>query len=803
MTSGATRARLFRVLLVLLTIASAWLTASKLRMSGDLSTLLPESGDAGALSRWTHAFGMRDPAIVLVRGPDPRDVEAAAEVLASSLRSAPSVARIVDRAPSPGASPNPTLAWAYSGPRARAHLASILTPEGMRARLADTKAMLLAPGAGADAEAWLARDPLRLSQVPWESRAELAAGVPAWPGGAFVGDGGRARLVVAEPRGSAFVSADAQRLVEDVERAKAAVAGAGIRTVTMELAGGHAIAWAIEGMLRRDLEVSGTLSAVFASIAFVLTFRRVRALVAVLPPLALGTLWTTGIAALLPSGLSAVAIGFAAVVVGVGVDTGVHVYAALLEGRRSGMSPEDAARYARATTWQPTLTAAGVAAVAFGSLALCGLRAIKELGLLCGAGELLTSVAILLVTPEIGAWLERSSPPARRSARWVDWLAWATSTRPRAWIALGFCALPICAVALTGWPRPADALVAIRPRGLPPLVAQEHVYEFFGGAPGQWVVLSTDARDEDAARARADRVAEALEGLASEGMIGGFDALATFAPSVATQRERLAQRDVLDLPSRRASLEAALRDTGFDVSACSSALDAFSYPSGPAAPAPPPSDAAYSWLLGRHVARDDKGVLVAAYVRPTGDPAADARARAAILAADPTAVVTGFESIDRALRGLLSRDLVVVGGASLVLVAIAMRIALRSARGAAVALATLACEMAAVGAAMRLLAVRWHVYDALVLPVLFGVTIDESMFLLHAARGRTARDALASQGPLVAATALTTAAGFLALVGCRFDGLRDLGAVGTIGVLAGLAAALVLVPAALRVLQRE
>ena len=799
----ASRARLYRVLLVLLTIASAWLTVSKLRMSGDLSTLLPESGDAGALARWTHAFGMRDPAIILLRGPNPREVDAAADVLAGSLRRAPSIARIVDRAPLPSAPPDPTLAWAYAGPRARARLAGIVTPEGMRARLADTKAMLLAPGAGEEAEAWLARDPLRLSQVPWETRAELAAGVPAWPGGAFVSDGGRARLVVAEPRGSEFVSADAERLVEDVEHAKAAVRGAGIADVTMELAGGHAIAWAIEGMLRRDLEVSGTLSALFASIAFVLTFRRVRALVAVLPPLALGTLWTTGIASLLPAGLSAVAIGFAAVVVGVGVDTGVHVYAALLEGRRSGMSPQHAARYARSVTWQPTLTAAGVASVAFASLALCGLRAIKELGLLCGAGELLTSVAILLVTPEIGAWLERSPPPARRDARWVDWLARATGTRRRAYVALASCALPIVAVALTGWPRPADALVAIRPRALPPLVAQQHVYEFFGGAPGQWVVLSTDAHDEERARARADRVAETLEALADDGTIGGFDALANFAPSAATQRNRLAERDALDLPARRASLEAALRDAGFEVAECSSALDAFSHPSGAIAAGSPSADAAYSWLLGRHVARDEKGILVASYVRPTGDPAADARARAAILAADPGAVITGFESIDRALRGLLSRDLLVVGGVSLVLVAVAMRIALRSARGAAVALATLACEMAAVGAAMSLLGVRWHVYDALVLPVLFGVTIDESMFLLHAARGHSVRDALASQGPLVAATALTTAAGFLALVGCRFDGLRDLGAVGTIGVLAGLVAALVVVPAALRVLQRE
>jgi predicted RND superfamily exporter protein len=59
-------------------------------------------------------------------------------------------------------------------------------------------------------------------------------------------------------------------------------------------------------------------------------------------------------------------------------------------------------------------------------------------------------------------------------------------------------------------------------------------------------------------------------------------------------------------------------------------------------------------------------------------------------------------------------------------------------------------------------------------------------------------EALRTQGPLVAATALTTAAGFGALIACRFDGLRDLGAVGAIGVLAGLVAALVVVPAGLR-----
>ncbi len=801
MSAAARRGRIARVAVVMLTVVSVWLTAAKLRVAGDVSTLFPDSGDAAALARFTRAFGGRDPAVVLVRGQSARDVASVAESIAESLRHAPSIVRVVDRAAPPSPPHDPTLAWLYAGPLARARLRAAVTPEGMRARLMDTRAMLLAPAGAFSAEEWLARDPLRLGQIPWEGQAELAAGVTVSASGAFASEDGRARLVVAEPRGSAFESAAARALVEDVERAERAASRPG---VTTELAGGHAIAWATEQMLRQDLEVSGTLSLVLASVAFVVTFRRARALAAVLPPLILGTLWTTGLAALFPAGLNAVAIAFAAVVVGVGVDTGVHVYAALLEARRAGHPPREAARVARAATARPTLTAAAIAALAFASLALGGLRAMKQLGILCGAGELLTSVAILLVTPEIGSWLERGPPPPPRASRWIDALVRTTSSRSCALVALAACLVPIGAVAAVGWPRPADALVAIRPRELPPLVAQEHARAIFGGRSGQWIVVTADA-DELRARARADRVAEALESLVPAGDLQGFDALGTFEPALATQRARLAERDALDLPSRRAGLESALRDAGFDRLACAPALEAFSHPthdSGDATTWLVDTDA-LSFIQARHVARDRGETLVATYVRPTGKPAADARLRAAILAADPSAAVTGFDSIDRALRDILARDLVVVGAVALAVVAIAMGLALRSVRDALIALATLACEMGFVGLAMRALSVRWHVYDALVLPVLFGVTIDESMFLLHATAGGSIETGLRAQGPLVAATALTTAAGFAALMACRYEGLRDLGMVGTLGVLAGLVSALVVVPSALRLLGKR
>src|SRR6185436_4363398 len=157
---------------------------------------------------------------------------------------------------------DPTLAWSFAGPAARARLEEALTPEGMRARLDGTREMLLAPGAGS-AEEWLARDPLRLAAIPWETRGELAAGLTASDDGSFVTDQGRARLVVTQPRGNAFESASAGRFVADANDAHP-----GVR---ITLSGGHAIAQATEAMIRRDLEISGTLSLLLASLVFLVS----------------------------------------------------------------------------------------------------------------------------------------------------------------------------------------------------------------------------------------------------------------------------------------------------------------------------------------------------------------------------------------------------------------------------------------------------------------------------------------------------------------------------------------------------
>lgn len=789
--------KVLQIVALVVTVVSVVLV-TRLRLSTDLTELFPHTAEAEMLARVTHVFGGGDVAPVLLRGDDAADVESAAREAAAALKTCSSVAQVIEEMPAPvarsGEAPDPTAAWRFAGPTARDAMAEALTEDGMRKRLRDTRALLLAPGAG-DVADTLARDPLRLAMIPWEGKMEIAAGARATGGGAFVAKEGRARLLVVEPRGRAF---DAKAVALFTGEADAALDG--VRkahpNVTIALTGGHVIAKQTEAMMKGDLQKSGVLSGVLASLVFVLTFRRPRALIAVLPPLAAGTLWTTALACLVYPRLSAIATAFAAVVVGVGVDTGVHVYGRLLAARREGHPPNEAADIARRETWKPTLGAAVAAGGAFACLGLSDVAGMRQLGVLCAIGEVLTAVAILLVVPEIGARLERGAPPAELR---LPVIASLTSTRPRALLALAMAVGFIALALAVGAPRIDHGVVALDAKVLPAAGTYDEIYETFGGTRGQLLVVSADP-DESRARARADAVAEVAEKLAADGTIEGFDALGTVAPSVAVQRARLEMRNALHLPDKRATLARLLKEEGFAPDAFEPALEAFAHPSEVVSEISATESAAVAWVARRHLGKDERGTLAVTFVRLTKDADKTAQARAWLRAADPEAVQTGFADLEVSLKNTLSRDLPRVLLAALAMVVVVLGISLRRFSAIALALLVLVVEIAIVLVLARVIGVRWHVYDALVLPVLLGITLDEVLFLLEATRRKASVDqALAEQAPLAATTALTTAAGFGALVICRFGGLVDVGKVGALGSAAGLLCALVVIPAGFRV----
>ncbi len=780
------------------TIASFIVITLRLRLDPNVAALLPDSGNASAMKRYVRGFGGGDLGVVMVKGDDPEENAKVADQIVEKLRKEPSVEQAAARVDT-SHTLDPMLAWRHADARSRERLAQALTPEGMRKRLADTRAMLLAPGSSAMSDV-LAEDPLRLAQIVFES-ADVGAGVRTQPDGGFATDDGKMCLVLLKPKGQALRGDDARAFVHDVEEVLAPIRKEH-PNMTFGLTGGHAIAAATEIMLTRDLTISGSLSMILASIVFALLFKRVRALAAVMPPLVLGTVWTAGCAALMPGGLSAIAVAFMSVVVGVGVDTGVHVYAALLDARREGHDAREAARLARKRTARAVLFAAVTAGAAFAALAMSDIRAVRQLGILCAAGEILTAIAIVLVTPEIGMYLERGAPPPPQEAKWTGIFAWLTGTRARALLCAAVAVAPIAILAISGVPPLAEAIVAIRPKKLEPLRVQQQVFDAFGGKRGQWVVLIADP-DLDSARARGDRMAERLAALRDD--VESVDSLSALAPAESTQRDRLAARDALDLPARSEDLARALTETGFAEGRFEGAIASMKKPSHDLVNLEAVRAKPSAILMTRYLGKDEGDHLVSLYVRPRDVPGAIDRIEATMHEQDPAAMLTGYTRLEASLRASLSHDIPRIAVIAGILVFLALAASLRRARDVLLAGLVVTAEVAAVLLLLRVFGIPLHAYSALVIPVLLGITVDEGMFLLQRARtegaGPTVIAAtLRDEGPPIAATALTTAVGFGALAFCDFDGLRDLGLVGAIGSTVGLLVALIVVPAGLRLL---
>ncbi len=792
--------------LSLLTALASYAVGSRLHLDPNVASLLPQRGESAALRRYLRAFGGSDLVVVLVTHQTGGGAQARSEVsevadrLTSELAALETVRFAASRMDT-SRKLEPMLVWRHADAAARARLARALSSEGMRQRLKASRTMLLAPGAAAASE-MIARDPLRLAQL-LKDEGGVDSGFVAQADGAFTTDDGLAHLVLVFPEGQALRGADAKAFMRQARRviSEQQRAHPGLE---IGITGGHAIAEATEAMLVRDLTLSGSVSMLLAMLAFALTFRRLRALWAIMPPLLLGTVWTAAIAAMMPTGLSAIAVAFMSVVVGVGVDTGVHVYAALLEARRDGLGPDEAARVARQKTQRPVMVAAITAGAAFGSLALSEIGALRQLGILCAGGEILTALAIVVVTPVIGAWLERKPPPPLRPPRWTDAAAWLTATRGRAAVCLGLAAVPLFAVVALGMvPQLSDAIVAMRPKKLEPLAVQERVYEAFGGRAGQWVVLVADTTRERA-HERVDRIAERLAGKKMAAHVEAVDAISSLLPAKNTQRARFAARDALDLPNKADELERALEEQGFATARFASVLDAMRRPPAKLLDYETMQKGDGAIMLSRYFGSDGGEAVAVVYVLPRPGDGHAAAVEAAVREADPAAMVTGYSRLDSSLRASLEADLPRIGLVAALLVILALAAALRRVRDVVLAAAVVAAEIGVVLFLIRVLKIPLHAYDALVLPVLLGITVDEGMFLLFRARALeqsgadVVRQTLRDEGPPIATTALTTAAGFAGLLLCDFDGLRHLGMVGAVGSVAGLVVALLVVPAGLR-----
>ena len=158
---------------------------------------------------------------------------------------------------------------------------------------------------------------------------------------------------------------------------------------------------------RSDMTRASIIALSIIAVLFMVVFRGVRRPLLAVVAFAAAFGWTYGLATLLVGRLNLLSMVFMLVLVGVGLDYGVHVVARWSEARRRGTAKE-ANRHVMHTAVVGNLTGAVTSAGVFLLALLTSFQGLRELGLIAGVGLLMCLIAMTLVLPALLILTERT-----------------------------------------------------------------------------------------------------------------------------------------------------------------------------------------------------------------------------------------------------------------------------------------------------------------------------------------------------------------------------------------------------------
>ncbi len=164
----------------------------------------------------------------------------------------------------------------------------------------------------------------------------------------------------------------------------------------------------------RDTTLAALISLVGLGLLMVLFLRGASRPILGLATLGIALCWTFGAATLVVGHLNLLSVVFTPLLMGLGIDYGIHVFARYEEQRGRGRSVRVALERALQAVGPGIINAALTAAAAFLALALTDFQGLRELGFISGIGILLCLAATLIVLPALvmlkeRGWIEPAS----------------------------------------------------------------------------------------------------------------------------------------------------------------------------------------------------------------------------------------------------------------------------------------------------------------------------------------------------------------------------------------------------------
>jgi predicted RND superfamily exporter protein len=831
----------FAATAVLVVLSS--LVGQRLRLDGDILNLVPKHNRAvNTFKEALEDFGSLDYLLLLVETPKPaavpgvetgaageadeghgiEDLQSYAEILAARLRKLPSIRYVEYKIDTAGPffdflRRNQVL---FLPPSKIDELAAKFTDAAIRERVADNMRQLTGP-ASFLSKRILEQDPLAVSPLLYEAVIRNHGPIKIdMSGGYYLSRDGSALLVVAKPVGPNQDLAFSRTLVTQVRGAIAEATADFHREAAssvaprVELGGGYIIALEDSQLITQDMVRNGVLSFFVIVFLYYFCYRRVAAILYSAVPLMVGQILTLAVAWIFLRSLNSATTGFTAMLMGLGTDFTIVMYARYVEERQRGLPLDEALQRMMGASAFGVFTGAITSAGTFYAMCVTEYKGLRDFGFLVGSGILLCMVAILFLLPAMIAW--NDGRRRRRTTTGRLYLHSFGLERIMAWSTRHPAAVLAWSLALTAgaawfaWNVEfTDSVQDLRSAKNRGILMQERIGKEFGASFNPMMVVARGP-DVDTMMARNREANHLLDGFVADGTLLGYESIFSYLPP------REDQQAVIDAMRERAggdfdvarierTFRAALRENGFregSYDAYLAALPAMLRPERPVTLADL-ENAGLDRFVRRYVHRTDNGDWTSVtYIFPAS-PDAKRYAPPALVRAldhpDRGYEITGVNIASAELRRIFKRDAwnaVILG---IVLVTVLLWLDFRSAW-----LTTLANLQVFIGvvwmlALMQMLGIKMNFVNAFVTTMILGVGIDYGIHIIHriSQEGLSNPVGLMETGKAVIMAALTNVAGFGTIGLSNYPGLRSMGIVSAIGSVTCLVTALTTLPALL------
>ena len=718
--------------------------------------------------------------------------------------------------------------FAYLDEQGREEVARRLADDGFKLQIAELRRGLSSPQALALRDLTLL-DPLDIHEVLLEQIALARGGLDVdWTSGYFLSTDRSRALMIARPAQPAQEIEFGRRLLAAIDELTADLLarwpetdadGEPLPAPEVALGGTYVTAVSDAGTIVSGLVSNMATSLVGVLLLFALAFRRVGLVVYAFVPLAFGLVLAFGFAGAVLGELNALTSGFAALLVGLGIDFVIVSYGRYVEERRRGADLEAALVAMSGSSGRAVWTGAITTAATFYAFMVTDFVGLRQMGLLTGTGILFCMVSVLVLLPAMLAWREDRRRTGGRMPRLV--LHGLGARRLVRWSferpVVVICA---CAVvtAATGALAPRlefeDAIRALRPQGNPGVEVQDEVAEHFGsGLNYTMIVLSGTTEDE--VLELSIRAEEGAQELVDSGILTGIRGMGSLIPSPASQaagydwldrhRELLARERLHELFERYATEEGLRAEPfrrGIDLLADAGANRE------PVTVATLRESPQIERMLERYMSRNEGEAKLVVYLYPPPGMWRRSAPPGAFELAErlgPQAQLTGVNVVGQRLRKGIRVDAVTASIIGFVLVALLLFLDYRWLASTLLSLLPLCIGVVWMLGIMVLIGLDMNFFNVFVVTMIIGIGVDYGVHMVHrwreigfgpdALEGERLVAALGETGKAIVLAAISTSVGFGSLALSHYPGLRSMGIVAILGAVATALVSITLLPA--------